>query len=257
MNMHYIYVSVALLLVASLSIVPTSGDAQTAGTHPSDEEVLTNATIIALTKAGLGASLIVANGFTNNGVIELTATSGGAIGSILTVTNGTLVNAAGGTISALAGTGGSRTLTAQLDNQGTLSLDTALTINKASADHTNSGTIDVSGGNLTLTQSGTTPSFTNSGALTIAGGRTMSVSAGTLIYDGGGVTGGGALTISMATVTLNAGLSNASVAITINSSTVNGPATLTNAAGQTLSITAAGFCDVAAESRYTRRLPCT
>ncbi|MGQ0722233.1 MAG: hypothetical protein ACT4PE_11790, partial [Candidatus Eiseniibacteriota bacterium] len=100
-----------------------------------------------------GGALTVASGFTNNGTLELTSVSGSS-SATLTVTNGTLVNASGQTIDVLVGTGSTgRTLAAQLDNQGTLSLGAPLTISKASADHVSSGTIDVSGGDLTLTQS--------------------------------------------------------------------------------------------------------
>src|SRR5438876_6300030 len=80
----------------------------------------------------ISADLTVANGFINNGTIELTSTNG-AITPALHVTSGTLVNAAGGQINILAGTGGGRTLDAQLDNQGTLNVADTLTINKISA----------------------------------------------------------------------------------------------------------------------------
>src|SRR5262245_53881889 len=56
-----------------------------------------------------------ANGFTNNGTIEMTS-SGGAYSSLFTVTSGTLVNAPGRTIDVQAGSGGTRTLTLQLGN---------------------------------------------------------------------------------------------------------------------------------------------
>src|SRR5262249_21342034 len=62
------------------------------------------------------SNLTIANGFTNNGAIELTSVSAG-YSSNLTVTNGVLTNASGGTISSLPGAGGSRTLAASLDNQ--------------------------------------------------------------------------------------------------------------------------------------------
>jgi RHS repeat-associated protein len=176
----------------------------------------------------------VASGFSNQGVIELT--SSGGFSSQLTVSSGTLTNAPGASIRVL--TTGTRTLTAQLDNQGTLELQNALTINKSSADHANSGTIAISGGNLTLTQSGTTPSFTNTGTIDIGSGRTFAISAGSLNFNGGALTGSGTLTLSSVTVNLGADLSNATVgAVTLTSSTVNGPGTLTNAVGRTLPIT--------------------
>ena len=65
-------------------------------------------------------------------------------------------NSASGTISVLAGLGGSRTLNAQLNNAGTITIGATTTTSVASADHVNTGTIDVTGGNYTMTLSGTT-----------------------------------------------------------------------------------------------------
>ena len=115
-----------------------------------------------------GALLTVTNGFTNNGAIELTDVVS-SYGATLTVTSGTLSNPLGSTITALPGAGGGRTLNAQLDNQGTLTVSggQGLAIARASSAHTNGGTIDLTGGNLTLTQSGTTPSITNTGTVAI------------------------------------------------------------------------------------------
>ncbi len=207
------------------------------------------------------ASLTVANGFTNNGAIELTTTFAAAYSSALTVTAGTLTNAGAGTISSLAGTvgGGSRTLTAQLDNQGTITVGVPLTINGASADHLNSGTINVSGGNLTLTQSGTTPTFTNTGTgtITIGTGRLWTISGGSFTHQTLGVlSGGGGLTLNSVTAAFDTTLtlsavsvtnstlgfaknqSTATTAFTLNNVTLNGPGVFTNAAGQTVTMAA-------------------
>ncbi|MDZ4804357.1 MAG: CARDB domain-containing protein [Candidatus Eisenbacteria bacterium] len=117
---------------------------------------------------GQSATLTVSTGFTNNGVLEIASPLGWP--SSMVVTAGTLTNAPGGMIDALPAGSGTRTLTAALDNQGTLNVSTNLVVNKASAAHQNSGMINVIGGNLTLTQSGTSPSFTNVGMLTIGSG---------------------------------------------------------------------------------------
>src|SRR5208283_2942964 len=108
------------------------------------------------------AVLTVAQGFTNAGAIALTD-----IGTqdnypyntaSLVVTSGTLVNAAGGTITASTPFANApRYLTAQLDNQGTLTTSGPLVLNAASAQHTNEGTINVSGGDLTVSQSAPIP----------------------------------------------------------------------------------------------------
>src|SRR5262249_9067951 len=98
---------------------------------------------------GLGsAQLTAADGFTNNGTIELTS-SVSSWNSTLNVTSGTLVNAAGDSINVLAGAGGARSLGAQLDNQGILAVSQPLGLSKPSAAHQNSGTIDLSNSDMT------------------------------------------------------------------------------------------------------------
>ena len=110
-------------------------------------------------------------------------------------------------ITTLVGTGGTRTLDAQLDNQGTLTLGQPLTVSHASGAHTNSGTIDLTAADLTLTQSGTTPSFTNTGTINVPAGRTLTLQGGVTggagqnyFYNGG--TLGGAGTVSLLNSTL-------------------------------------------------------
>ncbi|MEQ1857951.1 MAG: Ig-like domain-containing protein, partial [Longimicrobiales bacterium] len=133
------------------------------------------------------ANVTVSNSFTNNGLIELTSTSGQ--NSALNVT-GTLTNAAGANLNVLAAAGGTRTLAAGLNNAGTVTMTSqSLTLVRVGAVHVNSGTINVSGGNLTLTQSGTGASFTNTGTITLAATRQWQASGGTLDLDQGQVTG--------------------------------------------------------------------
>ncbi|MCE9601072.1 MAG: hypothetical protein K8S21_02515 [Gemmatimonadetes bacterium] len=186
------------------------------------------------------ANLAFAAGFTNGGAIELTVLFNAAYSAQLGVTNGSLVNAPGATISALPGTagGGTRTLAAQLDNQGTLSLVAPLSINRAGAVHSNSGSIDVSVADLTLTQSGTTPSFTNTGAITLAAGRTLAVSGGALNLDGGTVSGAGTLGLSGVSLTLGVAFSNAVTSLNFSNSTVSGPGSLVNATGRAMTMVA-------------------
>jgi fibronectin-binding autotransporter adhesin len=153
--------------------------------------------------------LTIASGFTNNGVIELTSFNGGTL-SALVVTSGTLVNAPGGTISVLAGTGGSRQLSAALNNQGTLDVGFGLTLTYPT---TTSGTIALSAGTLTV---GATTSFTYTGG-TIGGLGALSIASGGTLN----------LATSLSTAGLNLSLANASV---------SGAGTLTNVAGQSLSL---------------------
>ncbi|MEO6068829.1 MAG: hypothetical protein ABIQ41_12720, partial [Gemmatimonadales bacterium] len=192
------------------------------------------------------AVLTVANGFTNNGAIGLTAASSG-YGATLVVSSGTLTNAATGTITALPGAqaSGPRTLTAQLDNQGTVTVSQSLTINQASAAHTNSGAIDVSGGDLTLTQSGTSPSFTNSGTVTIGTGRTWTVNTGTFAQNAGTLGGSGALVLNSVTAAINTAQTLAT--LTLNGSTIDG-GTLIIGSGQTLALNASTIAATSALS---------
>src|SRR6185312_14882838 len=179
------------------------------------------------------AILNVASGFTNSGVIELTSVVNGQ-NAALNVGGGSLVNAVGGQINVLAGTGGPRGLGVQLDNRGTVTIEQTLLLNGSSADHVNSGTISLSGGDLTVSQGGTTPSFTTTGVIDIGSGRTFTVSGGTFNYNAGTVGGAGTLQLSSTTANFTPNFSNAVTALRLISTTLNGPGTLTNAAGKTL-----------------------
>src|SRR5207244_5911511 len=143
------------------------------------------------------ATLTVATGFPNVGGATLDIVSGNqAFASQLTVTTGTLTNAASGTIQSLVGAFGPRTLAAALNNQGTLTVNQPLTLTQASAAHTNSGTIDLTNADLTVTQSGTSPSFTNSGTVTIGTGHVWTITGGTLNQSAGTLGGPGTLSLS-------------------------------------------------------------
>src|SRR5262249_14101721 len=157
----------------------------------------TASSIVRVQGIGGTGSLTVLNGFTNNGTIELSNVSPFTYGAALGVTNGTLVNAAGANLNALPGqSGGPRTLAAQLVNQGTLTVTQSLTLDKASAAHSNSGTITLSGGDLTINQSGTNPSFTNNGSIAVASSRTLTVNSGTWTQNSPGtLSGAGAVAI--------------------------------------------------------------
>ncbi|HRN52392.1 MAG TPA: hypothetical protein PK788_02790, partial [Gemmatimonadaceae bacterium] len=91
------------------------------------------------------SSLTVDSGFTNNGSIELTATVN-TYSSTLTIGSGTLVNAAGGSIASLSGSGGSRGISGSLTNQGLLLIDAPLTFSLADDTLTNSGSLSLGGG---------------------------------------------------------------------------------------------------------------
>jgi len=184
---------------------------------------------------GLG-TLSVTSTFTNNGAIVLTDTIS-SYGATLSMPPGaTLINAPGGTIDAAVGALGPRTLALALDNRGTVTLDRGLTLSRASANHTNSGTINVIGGDFTVSQSGTAPTFTTSGAIAIDAGRTLQVTGGAFDYAGGTIVGPGALALTNATATVTPALSTAAVALSLTSSTVGGGGSLTVAGSTTLDI---------------------
>jgi hypothetical protein len=139
------------------------------------------------------------NGYTNNGTLQLSDSGGHAVS--MGITSGSLTNPVGGTFT-MTGTG-ARTLALQLDNQGTMTLADNITLAKASAVHTNSGTINVTGGVFTLTQSGTTPSFTNTGTVAISAARTWNVTGGALVLTGGTTSGLGTLDLNGVVVTFS------------------------------------------------------
>jgi hypothetical protein len=142
-------------------------------------------------------SVTAAGGLVNAGAIELTDTTS-SYGATLRVTNGGLRNLVGATIDAQVGFNGPRTLDAMLDNQGTLSVSRALSITGANAAHTNSGLIKVSGGDVTVQQSGGNPSFTNQagGTIDINTSRIFKVTTGTVTNAlGGTITGTGTLDV--------------------------------------------------------------
>ncbi|HSD32375.1 MAG TPA: hypothetical protein VLB49_10725, partial [Gemmatimonadales bacterium] len=216
---------------------------------------------------GAGTLTVSGGSWTNNGAIVLTDV-GSAFGATLTVPTGTLTNAAGRTIDAPLGANGDRTLNAALLNQGTVTVGVAaarkLTIAPpAGAASSNSATITVNSGLLQFTQTGTSPSFTNtgtiqvvggnfslnqptgatpgtlttSGILSIAGGRTLTVAGGVFtVPTGAALTGTGTLALSGATANVTPDFNTSLTGLTLVNSTWNGPGILTNPAGATLNL---------------------
>ncbi len=127
---------------------------------------------------GAPATLTAANGFTSAGTIELT--SGVAANTYLSVTSGTLTNAAGGLIDSLEGMGGRRYIGAHLDNNGLIRIDAATFFNKSSGQYANAGTIRLFDNTATFTGS----SLTNDVAGLIAGTGTLTASSLTFINHG-------------------------------------------------------------------------
>jgi hypothetical protein len=131
---------------------------------------------------------------TNRGRLDLEANprfGGNSVGDDVTlvINNGVLMNEPTGRIFSQPGTGfgadNRRTLTAVVDNQGTITATSDLLIDAEMAAHTNGGTID--GGSVTITGMDTT--FETSGDITIPAFRslttpTFSQTGGTTLVEG-------------------------------------------------------------------------
>jgi fibronectin-binding autotransporter adhesin len=198
-------------------------------------------TLIVQGHGGFDAALTVANGFTNNGNIELTSATGH--GASLTVTNGTLVNAAGANFVSSVGAGGTRVLAAQLQNAGVVDVQHALDISRAEADHENNGSIRLTdgNGNLTVTQSGSSPTFTNNGSMDLGAGRAVNISGGHLAFAEGAVTGTPTSTLIVNNAQLDFSATT-TVPLTLTNTTISG-GSLTILAGREVTLLGGGLTD--------------
>jgi len=124
------------------------------------------------------ATLTVANGFTNDGWIELENSSNGFTAT-LNVTAGTLTNSVGHEIRSMGGSAtAANTLNARLANLGTIDVQRPLTITKFPI---NDGTITLSN-NSTLSTNNA--SFTNAATGIVQGIGTLELGGATLTNDG-------------------------------------------------------------------------
>ena len=210
--------------------------------------------------------LKIANGFTNNGVIEIPSVgfadpTGRDISEVggFEVSTGTLVNAPGSEIRATAGDRLSR-VRAQVDNQGTITINGTTVFDKSGAVHFNSGIINVNrdlfqvefGASFTNTASGEInatggdlrflrPTLTNAGKITLGAGRTLHIGGPTTFTQDGVLAGGGGFLKLQDGVTANfaSAYSTATAALTVEGSTFNSSGVITNVPGTTLSLRAA------------------
>jgi hypothetical protein len=150
------------------------------------------------------AGLAVTGGITNSGSITLAAADLGGFHepgtkAELDVTGGPLANLPGGVVSAsanVATTPDQIVLNAELDNQGTLTVDVAgFTVIGLP---TNSGTIEVQSGVLTVSLPGAGAALANSGSLTVA-------PAGQLILQGGDFVNTGSVAIDQGSLLVQDG----------------------------------------------------
>ena len=143
--------------------------------------------------------ILASNTLYNSGTITLTNTVFGDSADFY-VTNGSLVNYGSGTLQTLAGGGGgSRSIYAQLDNQGNLLIDHATTLDDSGATHVNSSTITVqenftimlTGGATFTNQSGglfDIKSAFDNGHLTLDGAGTFTNALGAIFNGSGDIT---------------------------------------------------------------------
>jgi len=133
-------------------------------------QVKVEGTTLRVIGGGLFADLI------NSGTFEMS--SGG--GNRAHLWSGSITNAAGGIITTLAGSEGIQLIDGfgPIDNRGTVNIGTATTwTNRAAL--VNSGTINVSGGNLTLDQPLGGATFGTTGTINVAPGRSFTITGGT------------------------------------------------------------------------------
>ena len=116
------------------------------------------------------ASVTASSGLTNRGRIVLESV-GNAQPANLIVSSGTLVNVETGDIEVRAGSGGSRTITAQVVNRGVMELGASTTVGRTGANHTNSGAIRINNASVTFTGN----MLTNQTGGTILGVGTLNV----------------------------------------------------------------------------------
>jgi hypothetical protein len=169
--------------------------------------------------------LIVANGFTNEGHIELQTTN--RLNTELDVADGTLVNAPGATIDLRGDSQTTMKVKADLDNQGSISVGWGV-LGQPGGTVINSGTIRVPQGALTVDHS----AFTNQGTLsagTLSVTATFTVSGGTFNQEGT-FEGAGQLVLLNTTANYPGDVTNSVPGnLAILNTTFNSPGTLTNA----------------------------
>ncbi len=166
--------------------------------------------------AAFGSAVATVAGFANNGLIELTSENG--FNATLTVSGGTLANAAAATIAAEAGaSGGGRT------------------VNLNGGQLTNAGTISASGADLSV-NSAAGSAIHNTGVASSSAGRTLTYTGGVTSNFGGSIVGDGMVRFSNSTISLpTSGLTvGTSSTLALTSCTVNGPGGLSLTAGSTL-----------------------
>jgi hypothetical protein len=196
-----------------------------------------------------GANLpVIANGFTNQGLIDFTPDFFTSQEAGLVVPNGTVVNALGATIDFNAG----GSIAANVDNQGAITVEGSAALGKSGAAITNEGTITVTPslrleGDFGVSDSvfvntGTITvnsfrsfvavvsqsSFTNTGTITVNGAASRFIVSGGAFNQGGTLSGAGSLGLNGITTTLTQNAISGVSAVSISGSTITSSDTLTS-----------------------------
>ena len=160
-------------------------------------------------------SLQVDSTFTNAGILELTNTDlyTAYQSTVVMPGSGDILINTGSILTLFGNKGGNRNLNVNLDNQGTVQVEQPLYMIRNSGVHSNSGSISITGGNLTLSSNST---FDNTGTVDIGAGYTFNLSGGTFTTSSGIMTGTGLFDL--------------------NSTTAHFPATFTNGGGISLNL---------------------
>jgi hypothetical protein len=191
---------------------------------------------------------VIANGFTNQGLIDFTPDFITSQETGLVVLNGTVVNAPGATIDFNAG----GSIAASVDNQGTITVEGAGALGKSAATVTNEGTItitpslrlegDFAVSNSVFVNAGTIiinsfrsfvtfvsqSSFTNTGTITVNGAASRLIVSGGAFNQAGTLSGAGSLGLNGITATITQNAIGGVAAVTMSGSTITSPDTLTS-----------------------------
>ncbi len=126
--------------------------------------------------------------------------------------------------------GGERQIVSQIDNAGVINVQAPLSIDQLAGLSTNSGTINVTLGELLVTQFG----FINTGNIAIGAGRKATFEVLTSFEQNGVISGSGTIRFGFGQVNLATDLSNATTDVELASCWVNGPGSLISAPGKTM-----------------------
>jgi hypothetical protein len=120
------------------------------------------------------ATLTAAGGISNAGTIHLESIDS-TQPSKLTVSSGTLTDAATGVINVNPSTGGARTVTAELNNSGTVNANTSFTFGRFGANHVNSDSLKIIAPTATAIVGNSSSAFNNAAGGVTSGDGTLDV----------------------------------------------------------------------------------